>query len=67
MQRKAKADFRSNASQTDKAAIELLWTQAKQDFDTAKRQTLVYSMYGSKQKSVMVCILCLLLFATASQ
>lgn len=53
VQRKAKADFRSNASQTDKAAIELLWTQAKQDLDTAKRQTLVYSMYGSKQKSVM--------------
>lgn len=53
VQRKAKADFRSNASQTDQAAIEQLWTQAKQDLDVAKRQSLIYSMYGSRQRSVM--------------
>ncbi len=55
VQRKAKADFRSNAAQTDKAAVEQMWTQAKRDLEVAKRQALVYSLYGSRQKSVMVC------------
>ena len=54
VQRKTKADFRSNAKQTDKAVVEQLWLQAKQDLEVAKRQALVYSLYGSKQKSVMV-------------
>lgn len=53
VQRKTKADFRSNAKQTDKAVVEQLWLQAKQDLEVAKRQALVYSLYGSKQKSVM--------------
>lgn len=53
VQRKAKADFRSNATQTDKTAIEQMWTQAKRDLEVAKRQALVYRLYGSKQKSVM--------------
>ncbi|KAL0028424.1 hypothetical protein WJX77_005759 [Trebouxia sp. C0004] len=53
VQRKAKADFRSNAAQTDKTAIEQMWMQAKRDLEVAKRQTLVYSLYGSRQKSVM--------------
>ena len=55
VQRKAKADFRSNAAQTDTTAIEQMWTQAKRDLEVAKRQALVYSLYGSRQKSVMVC------------
>jgi len=55
VQRKAKADFRSNAAQTDKTAIEQMWTQAKRDLEVAKRQALVYSLYGTRQKSVMVC------------
>lgn len=59
MQRKAKVDFRSHAAETDKAVIDQLWTQAKLDLDAARRQALVYSLYGSKQKSVMV-ISCLL-------
>ena len=60
MQRKAKVDFRSHAAETDKAVIDQLWTQAKLDLDVAKRQALVYSLYGSKQKSVMVisCLFC---------
>lgn len=59
VQRKAKVDFRSHAAETDKAVIDQLWTQAKLDLDAARRQALVYSLYGSKQKSVMV-ISCLL-------
>lgn len=54
MQRKAKVDFRSNAAETDKAVVNTLWTQAKLDLEVARRQALVYSLYGSKQKSVMV-------------
>ena len=54
MQRKAKNDFRSHASETDQAAVAQLWSQAKADLEVAKRQALVYSLYGSKQKSVMV-------------
>lgn len=61
MQRKAKVDFRSHAAETDKAVVDQLWTQAKLDLDIARRQALVYSLYGSKQKSVMVicCLFCI--------
>ena len=62
VQRKAKVDFRSHAAETDKAVVGQLWTQAKLDLDIARRQALVYSLYGSKQKSVMV-ISCLLRLA----
>ena len=54
VQRKARNDFRSHAAETDTAAVETLWSQAKQDLEIARRQALVYSLYGSRQKSVMV-------------
>ncbi|KAL3139602.1 hypothetical protein ABBQ38_003920 [Trebouxia sp. C0009 RCD-2024] len=53
VQRKAKVDFRSHAAETDKAIVSKLWTQAKLDLEVARRQAVVYSLYGSKQKSVM--------------
>ena len=56
VQRKARTQFRRYASETDSAVISQVWTQAKKDIDVARRQALVYSLYGSKQKSVMVSI-----------
>ena len=53
VQRKTKTQFRRYASETDSAVIAQVWNQAKKDIDVTRRQALVYSLYGSKQKSVM--------------
>lgn len=52
--RRAGDSFRAHAAVTDAGKQQALWEQANKDLEVVKRQALVYSLYGRKQRSVMV-------------
>ncbi len=54
VKRKARQDFRAHVDETDPAAADALWAQAKAELKVWQRQATVYSLYARPQKSVMV-------------
>lgn len=54
MRRKAIEGFRAHKGETDAQKLSELLQDAKQELEVVKRQSLVYSMYARKQKSIMV-------------
>ncbi len=55
VRRKAKEGFRAHKGETDAQKLSELLQDAKQELEVVKRQSLVYSMYARRQKSIMVC------------
>ncbi|CAL8467311.1 g6848 [Coccomyxa elongata] len=53
VRRKAKEGFRAHREETDAQKLSGLLQDAKQELEVVKRQSLVYSMYARKQKSIM--------------
>lgn len=54
VQRRAREGFVDARSVTDTAALEQLWQRARQELEVVRRQSVVYSLYARKHKSVMV-------------
>ncbi|BDA40397.1 probable LYR motif-containing protein 4 [Coccomyxa sp. Obi] len=53
VRRKAREGFRAHKGETDAQKLSELLQDAKQELEVVKRQSLVYSMYARKQKSIM--------------
>ena len=54
IKRRAQEAFRGPKSSADAAAVEQQWQRAKEELEVVKRQSVVYSLYARKHKSVMV-------------
>ncbi len=54
IKRRAREGFEESASVTDPSAIKSLLAAGKQELEVAKRQSLVYQLYGRKYKNVLV-------------
>lgn len=53
IKRRAREGFEESASVTDPSAIKSLIAAGKQELEVAKRQSLVYQLYGRKHKNVL--------------
>lgn len=54
MKRRAGLGFREGQAVTDGAALEAMWTRAKEDLALVHRQGVIYGMYARKLPHVMV-------------
>lgn len=54
MRRRAREGFHDAAALSEGAALQQLWQHAKQELEVVRRQSVVYSLYARKHKSVMV-------------
>ena len=54
VKRKTKQDFRAHQHETSTQAVDKFLKEARAELEVVKRQTMVYSMYARKHKSIMV-------------
>jgi hypothetical protein len=58
VKRKAREEFRAHMDERDPVALSNLLSKARSDLKVVERQSVVYSMYGRKQRSIMVSFQC---------